>query len=706
MKKHILIFILLLFLSEQLFSAGNTSTAVLDNSRVCRTTFIKSFFFSSFHITTYKGQEGYLRFVEEHFPKLEMGTVFNYVSMELSKKEFKELEWQQYKGTARQFREERGRILNKQGAAREEFTGPEGYARYAEKHYDSQMQRAFSNVSAVLSKAEMESLNWQGYNGTVRQFREERGRILNKQGAAREEFIGPEGYAQYAETHHGSQMQRAFSNVSAVLSKAEMESLNWQGYKGTARQFREERSRVFNEQGGLREEFIGPEGYARYAEKHHDSQMQRAFSNVSAVLSKAEMESLNWQGYKGTARQFREERSRVFNEQGRLRKKFIGPEGYARYAEKHHDSQMQRAFSNVSAVLSKAEMESLNWQGYKGTARQFREERSRILNKQGAAREEFIGPEGYARYAEKHHDSQMQRAFSNVSAVLSKAEMESLNWQGYKGTVRQFREERSRVFNEQGGLREEFIGPEGYARYAEKHYDSKMFTAFSNVSAVLSKAEMESLNWQGYKGTARQFREERGRILNKQGAAREEFTGPEGYARYAEKHYDSKMFTAFSNVSAVLSKTEMESLNWQGYNGTVRQFREERSRVFNEQGGLREEFIGPEGYAQYAETHHNSQMQRAFQNVSAVFSKVEMKKLSWKQFQGTTEQFYQLRDYFKAHRFEDYQGHEGQRKIAVLIFKGNLMVAYRNVSALREYLFSNKDEFKDLRQTGWSGTLK
>ena len=99
-------------------------------------------------------------------------------------------------------------------------------------------------------------------------------------------------------------------------------------------------------------------------------------------------------------------------------------------------------------------------------------------------------------------------------------------------------------------------------------------------------------------------------------------------------------------------------------------------------------------------------MHRAFINVSAVLSKTEMESLNWKVFQGSTVQFYQLRDYFKEHRFEDYQGHEGQRKIAELIFKGRSRAAYLNVSSLREYLFSNKDEFKDLRRTGWSSTLK
>ena len=701
MKKHILIFILLLFLSEQLFSANNTSKAVRDNSRACRIAFIKSFFSISSHIITYRSQEGYLRFVEEHFPNLQMDTVFVYVSKILPKKELTELGWQKYVGTVSGFRAERNRLFNEQGKLKEEFIGLEGYARYVEEYHNSQMERAFVNVSAVLLKAEMKKLGWQLYKGTVIDFRKERGRLFNEQGKLREEFIDMAGYARYAEKHHGSQMARAFANVSTVLSKVEMKELGWQRYEGSVNSFRKERGRLFSEQGELREEFIGLEGYARYAEKHHDSQMARAFQNVSVVISKAEMKKLGWQTYQGTVSSFRAERSRLFNEQGKLREEFIGPAGYARYAEKHHDSQMARAFQNVSVVLSKAELKELGWQTYQGTVSSFRAERSQLFNEQGKLIKEFIDMAGYARYAEKHHDSQMQRAFTNVSAVLSKVEMRELGWKQYQGTVSSFREERGRLFNEKSNLRKEFIGPAGYARYAKEYHDSQMLRAFSNVSAVLSKVEMRELGWQTYQGIVSNFREERGRLFNEQGKLRQEFIDMAGYARYVKKHHNSQMQRAFANVSAVISKAEMKKLGWQVYRGTVSDFREERSRILNEHGEAREEFIGLEGYVRYAEKHHNSQMERAFVNVSAVLSKAEMKKLSWKLFQGTTEQFYQLRDYFKAHKFEDYQGHEGQRKIAELIFKGSLRAAYMNVSTLREYLFSNKNEFKDLRQSGW-----
>ena len=98
-------------------------------------------------------------------------------------------------------------------------------------------------------------------------------------------------------------------------------------------------------------------------------------------------------------------------------------------------------------------------------------------------------------------------------------------------------------------------------------------------------------------------------------------------------------------------------------------------------------------------------MSKAYVNVSVVLSKEEMQDLGWKQFAGDTSQFRALFEFFKNHGFEDYKGTEGQQKVARMIFKDHLRNTYMNVSTLRDYLFNDKDEFKDLRESGWSISL-
>ena len=168
------------------------------------------------------------------------------------------------------------------------------------------------------------------------------------------------------------------------------------------------------------------DGYADFAEKYYESRMQQAFKNTSAVLSKREMNELGWQGFKGTAHEYRVTRNRIVDENGNLLEKFLGMEGYAAFAEEYHESRMQPAFINISAVFSKREMDKLGWQQFQGTVNEYRATRSRIMDENGNFRKEFLGMEGYAAFAEEYHESRMRPAFINTSAVFSKREM--ISW--------------------------------------------------------------------------------------------------------------------------------------------------------------------------------------------------------------------------------------------------------------------------------------
>ena len=53
---------------------------------------------------------------------------------------------------------------------------------------------------------------------------------------------------------------------------------------------------------------------------------------------------------------------------------------------------------------------------------------------------------------------EMRPAFDDISAVLSKREMDELGWQGFQGTVSEYRITRNRIVDENGNLREEFLG--------------------------------------------------------------------------------------------------------------------------------------------------------------------------------------------------------------------------------------------------------
>ena len=446
-----------------------------------------------------------------------------------------------------------------------------------------------------------------------------REQLFDGNGVPKEEFLGMNGFANFAEKYYQSKMRLAFDKTSAVLSKREMDKLGWQTFYGTAHEFRVTRSRIVDENGNLREEFLGMEGYVSFAEKYHESRMHPAFVNISAVLSKREMDELGWQGFQGTVHEYRVTRSRIVDENGNLREEFLGMEGHIAFAEQYHESRMHPAFVNISALLSKKEMDELGWQKFQGTAHEYRVTRNRIVDENGNLREEFLGMEGYAAFADQYHDSRMQQAFINTSAVLSKREMDELNWQSFHGTVSEYRVARNRIIDENENFREEFLGMEGYVAFAVQYHDSRMQQAFINTSAVLSKREMDELGWQGFHGTVSEYRITRNRIIDENGKFREGFLGMEGYAAFAKEYHESRMHPAFINISAVLSKKEMDELGWQGFHGTVTEYRATRSRIMDRDGNLREEFLGMEGYANFAKKYYESRMKQPFQNISAVF---------------------------------------------------------------------------------------
>ena len=70
-----------------------------------------------------------------------------------------------------------------------------------------------------------------------------------------------------------------------------------------------------------------------------------------------------------------------------------------------------KLFGNVSEVFSKKELTSLGWQGFLGSTREFRALSGKLSNSEGAIKEEYIGPEGYALFADEHFDGKMQKTF-------------------------------------------------------------------------------------------------------------------------------------------------------------------------------------------------------------------------------------------------------------------------------------------------------
>ena len=514
------------------------------------------------------------------------------------------------------------------------------------------METVFERVSKALGE-DFESLNWKKFYGNTSKFKSLKPEILDEAIQLKEEYIGMEGYIRFSEEHYKGSMYRAFGNVSAVLDKSTFQKLGWQKFPGSVSEYKSLELRILDEAGQLKEKYMGMEGCALFSGEYYEGDMSKAFLSVSARLDKTQFENLKWQHFHGHASEFESLRSGILDKKGRLKRKHMGMDGYAHFSREYYEGDMSKTFINASATLSKAQFRELGWQQFQGDVSEFESLRSRIvddwflwilmgahptvrqmiLNERGGLRVEYMGAEGYIRFSRKYYKGDMHKAFTNVSALLSKEEFKKLDWQRFKGNVSEFKTLRSRILDKNGYLKERYRGMEGYARFAETYYEGNMHRAFVNVSAILDKSKFNKLKWQVFHSSASEFKSLQSGILDERGQLREEYIGQDGYVSFSKEYYEDNMHKAFVNVSAVLG------------------------------GHLAMEGLG----------------------------------LGWIHFDGSVSEYENLFRLFANNPLQSFQGIAGKQRVAKEVFKGNGVRTYRNISVLREFLLGGRQVFKDLK---------
>ena len=655
-------------------------------------------------IQMYRGQhKGYPVFALEYFNG-NMQKAFTNVSAILDKDKFKELDWQQFRGHVEEFKELQAKILKSGGSIKKEYVGQDGYLKFAKEHYNGNMQRAFINVSAVLDKTKFKELDWQQFQGYVKEFKELQGRILKANGSIKKEYVGQDGYLRFAKEYYGGEMPRAFHDVSAVLDKTKFKELGWQCFQGYAEEFKKLRGKILKAGGSIKKEYVGQGGYLRFAKEHWGGNMQKAFRNVSAGLEKNKFKELGWQQFQDFAEEFKKLRGKILKAGGSIKKEYVGQDGYLKFAREHYGGEMLKAFQTVSAVLEKDKFKELGWQCFQGHVEEFKELQRKILKTGGSIKEEYIGKNGYLRFSKEHYSGEMLKAFLTVSAVLEKDKFKELGWQCFQGHMEEFKKLQRKILKAGGSIKKEYVGQDGYLKFAREHYGGEMLKAFQTVSAVLDKAKFKELGWQQFQGSAKKFKELKGKILKAGGSIKREYVGPDGYLKFAKEHWGDNMQKAFQTVSAVLDKAKFKELGWQQFQGSAKKFKELKGKILKSGGSIKEEYIEQDGYLRFAKEHWGGNMQKAFRNVSAVLEKSKFKKLSWQQFPGSVKEFKELKGkILKAGVFikEEYVEQDGYFKFAKEHYSGEMLKAFQTVSAVLE-----KSKFKKLSWQQFPGSVK
>ena len=316
--------------------------------------------------------------------------------------------------------------------------------------------------------------------------------------------------------------------------------------------------------------------------------------------------------------------------------------------------------------------------------------------------------EGYIKFvSELKRTESMVYVFQEVSRILGKSEMKWLGWQIFLGTLSEFKDLKASIVDgDYNLLIDLFSGMDGYALFAIEKYSGNMQKTFMNVSALLGRSELKRAGWQEFLGTAEEYYKQKQEILNyllnKDGSIKDVYQNMDGLVLFADEDYSGNMQKAFTNVSAILGKSEMKRTGWQVFLGTSKEFEDLKASIVDgDYNLLADIFSDMDGCARFAEEWYSGDMQKAFTNVSAMLGGAQaMKELGveWKQFKGTTAQFKSLKALFNKHKSDltELQGVKGQEKVAREIFKGNTRMAYDNVSILRIELLGSWDAFKEL----------
>ena len=587
------------------------------------------------------------------------------------------------------------------------YKGQKGYLRFTEELNKSESMRyVFAVASEMLSAKERKGLDWQVFQGTTIEFKSLKPKILDQKENIKTKYLGREGYILFADKYYEGIMLRAYINTSAVLDIKQKTERGWQAFHGTTKEFKELIRSILDSNGNIKTEFLGMEGYARFADRYYKGNMLRTFLNISAVLGKQKMKELGWRQFQKTTKDYKDLKYEIFkdeivDEEGKIKPKFLGVSGYVLFSDYAYNGNMNKAYANISTFLDKQKMQELEWQGFNGTTKEFRELRNKILDQKGHLKPKYLGMDGYVYLADRYYRGAMKKTYLNVSAVLDKRKMKESGWRQFQGTTKEFKALRNKILDQKKHIKPEYLGMDGFAQFADTFYGGNMHKTYINISVVLDKKTKQQLNWQFFYGTTKEFRELRNKILDSEGSIRAEFYGMQGYAQFAEKHFEGNMLKAYMNVSAVLDKKPKHSLNWKVFRGTTKEFRELRNKILDSEGSIRAEFYGMQGYAQFAKKHFEGNMSKTYANISTVLGGVltiRQLELGWKQFQGSVNQFYALKGLFEKYDIESLKGEKGQKLTAQEIFNGDIQLAYYNVSTLREELL---DDPKDFPKLGW-----
>lgn len=426
----------------------------------------------------FRGNVGYVMAAQTFFGS-DMGFAYEQAQSLLTPVQFKRLEWNAvYRGSATDFTEERKRLFpNLRMDTR--FHEMAGFELYIDRYYGRSldpialasldMARFFDNAAVALSPVQLTKLEWRRFQGTLREFRRDRG-LLIVNDRLNPVYKGEDGYVRFSEMY-GGDMGHAYRNAQALLTRLQLRHLEWPtAYQGTVEVYLKLRNALRESING-RPRYSGIDGYKEFSKTYFpilatadlDGDMHLAFLEASTILSPGEFRDLRWGSvYLGTTGDFEVERPRgiqrpqisdevlqrsiLITHAGGINKKYLGHDGYAQFAE-DQNIDMSEAWRLAKDLLSPEEFERLSWGViFPGSVRKRRSMRRFMMDTEGALRfEKWFGKrDGLTRivtdYMELHGATRpfkqgtLARVRSQFRAAASPDEVARFGWDTVNST--------------------------------------------------------------------------------------------------------------------------------------------------------------------------------------------------------------------------------------------------------------------------------
>ena len=437
------------------------------------------------------------------------------------------------------------------------FSGFSGHQDFSKKYFNENLERARQYAKTHLTSMQFKELGWK-YTNHLNPSKITKA-LLDENGRVKPIYKGMAGYIEFSSDHFNGYMRTAFVQVSQSIDKLTFNSLNWKIFFGTVDQFHALKN-ILNEEALFN--YRGMEGSRQFSEKIETSNMRIVYSNVKAVLSSKDFQSLGWKIFLGSTEDFDSFKGKILDKNGKIREKYKKVDGQVLFAKKYYKGASSRVYSLASVILDKELAAQLEWKHLGISADEFIEIKKILSSDNKLVTLDLHGNEEYLRISEKYFSGKMRKAYETILTIIGKDRMNALGWRKFSGSTKEYRELPKIIFDSKGKVKEEYKGLRGCMRFSLLYANSSMSRAYLNVSIALGKAAISQLGWRYFHGSVQFAQTILKNLIGPDEKPLQKYRDSEGYISFSNLLFKGNRKITFKAVQSLISKEQMRLLDW------------------------------------------------------------------------------------------------------------------------------------------------